>query len=176
MIDTWVLYARWPVLERHPRAASWLQAWIDLGRAARTIDAYARGLAEYLEVCEQNQVDPVAARRPDVAVFVRHLCQRPNRRAAGPTLESAASVGLANGPSSSAWYRSGLFYDFLIEEGLRESNPVGRGRYSRDSRRQTAGSGQRGLVPRVRKLPWIPAEQQWLCFLADSGRNHQNAA
>ena len=62
---------KWPVLVRHERAAEWLRVWTDLGRAARTIDAYARGLAEFLEVCEGAGVDPVAASRADVAVFVR---------------------------------------------------------------------------------------------------------
>ena len=47
-----------------------------------------------------------------------------------------------------------LFYDYLVEEGQRESNPVGRGRY-------TAGKGfggkrAKGLVPHFTKLPWIP--------------------
>ena len=40
---------KWPVLGRHELAAGWLRIWTDLGRAPRTIDAYARGLAEYLE-------------------------------------------------------------------------------------------------------------------------------
>ncbi|MFI6063306.1 tyrosine-type recombinase/integrase [Streptomyces sp. NPDC051286] len=55
-----------------------------------------------------------------------------------------------------------LFYDFLMEEGLRESNPVGRGRYTPGRQR---GGQQRGLVPRLTKLPWIPSEQQWLGIL-----------
>ena len=59
--------AKWPVLGRHERAAEWLRIWADLGRAPRTIDAYARGLAEYLEVCEREGVDPVAATRAHVA-------------------------------------------------------------------------------------------------------------
>ena len=37
---------KWPVLGRHKRAAGWLRVWTDLGRAPRTIDAYARGLAD----------------------------------------------------------------------------------------------------------------------------------
>ena len=56
-----MLEEKWPVLGRHGRAAEWLRIWMDLGRASRTIDAYARGLAEYLEMCEREDVD-------------RHLC------------------------------------------------------------------------------------------------------
>ena len=55
-----------------------------------------------------------------------------------------------------------LFYDFLIEEGVRESNPVGRGRYTPGRRSR----GQAGpLVPRMVKLPWIPSEAEWLRLL-----------
>ena len=57
------LEEKWPVLARHERAAEWLGIWADLGRAPRTIDAYARGLAEYLELCEHNGVDPLSAGR-----------------------------------------------------------------------------------------------------------------
>jgi len=49
-----VLGEKWPVLGRHEQAAMWLQTWTDLGRGPRTIDAYARGLAEYLLVCERE--------------------------------------------------------------------------------------------------------------------------
>jgi len=51
------------VLGRHDRALEWLRIWIDLGRAPRTIDAYARGLAEYLQVCEREGIDPLTATR-----------------------------------------------------------------------------------------------------------------
>ena len=66
-LGTVVLEEKWPVLGRHERAAGWLRMWADLGRAPRTIDAYARGLAEYLRVCERTGVDPVTAGRADVA-------------------------------------------------------------------------------------------------------------
>jgi integrase len=56
-----------------------------------------------------------------------------------------------------------LFYDFLVEEGLRDSNPVGRGRYTSRGR---GGGYQRGLVPRLRKLPWVLTETQWMEVLA----------
>ncbi|MDH6217676.1 hypothetical protein [Streptomyces pseudovenezuelae] len=46
MSSTPMLMAKWPVLGRHEHAAAWLQVWEDRGRAPRTLDVYARGLAE----------------------------------------------------------------------------------------------------------------------------------
>jgi hypothetical protein len=89
------LEQKWPVLGRHELAAEWLRIWADLGRAPRTIDAYARGLAEYLQVCEREGVDPMSANRAQVAVFVRELASRPSRRGTNVvTLDSGS--GLAN--------------------------------------------------------------------------------
>jgi len=153
---------KWPVLGRHKRAAGWLRVWTDLGRAPRTIDAYARGLAEFLQVCEDHRIDPVTANRADVAVFVRELTGRPSRR--GTTVVSIDSgCGLANATIQQRLVPVRLFFDFLVEEGVRESNPVGRGRYTPG---REWGGQQRGLVPRVVKLPWIPTEQQWCEILA----------
>ncbi|MEU5547582.1 hypothetical protein AB0G85_35335 [Streptomyces sioyaensis] len=56
MSGTTVLTEKWPVLGRHEQAATWLTIWTDLGRAPRTIDAYGRGLAEYLLMCEREGV------------------------------------------------------------------------------------------------------------------------
>jgi len=149
------------VLGRHEQAAVWLGVWVDLGRAPRTIDAYGRGLAEYLLLCEREQVDPVFASRAHVAVFVRELTSRPHRRGANViSLDSGA--GLANATIQQRLVPVRLFYDYLMEEGLRRSNPVGRGRYTPGRR---TGGMQRGLVPRLAKLPWIPDEQQWLQVL-----------
>jgi integrase len=47
-----------------------------------------------------------------------------------------------------------LFYDYLVEEGVRERNPV---------RQSALGVGS--LVPRYRKLPWIPNDEQWRAVL-----------
>lgn len=58
-----MLTEKWPVLGRHEQAAAWLTIWMDLGRAPRTIDAYARGPAEYLLMCEREDVDSVTANR-----------------------------------------------------------------------------------------------------------------
>jgi integrase/recombinase XerD len=135
--------------------------WADLGRAPRTIDAYGVGLAEYLEACEREDVDPVEANREHVARFVRELSTRPGRRGAN-VVSIDSGAGLSNATLQQRLVPVRLLYDFLIEEGLRESNPVGRGRYTPG--RGGAGS-QRGLVPRLAKLPWIPSDLQWLAVL-----------
>jgi hypothetical protein len=101
-------------------AAGWLRIWTDLGRAPRTIDAYARGLAEYLDVCERENVDPATANRAHVAVFVRELTSRPSHR--GPNVVSIDSgAGLSNATIQQR-LSVRLFYDHLIEEGLRDSS------------------------------------------------------
>lgn len=149
------------MLGRHERAAGWLQVWCDLGRAPRTIDAYARGLAEYLVVCEREGVDPLAASRAHIALYVRELTERRSHRGVN-VVSIDSGAGLANATIQQRLVPVRLFYDFLMEEGLRESNPVGRGRYTPGRR---WGGHQRGLVPRLTKLPWIPSEQQWLTIL-----------
>jgi integrase/recombinase XerD len=155
---------KWPVLGRHERAVEWLSIWADLGRAPRTIDAYARGLAEYLEGCERNGVDPVAATRAQVAAFVRELRTRPSRRGANVVaLDSGA--GLSNATLQQRLVPVRLYYDFLAEEGIRESNPVGRGRYTPGRRFGAASGTGRALVPRMARLPWIPSDAEWLQVL-----------
>ncbi|MCX4637990.1 tyrosine-type recombinase/integrase [Streptomyces platensis] len=156
------LREKWPILGRHEQAAAWLQVWQDLGRAPRTIDAYARGLAEYLELCERESVEPVRATRAHVALYVRELGSRPSRRGANVVaLDSGA--GLSNATLQQRLVSVRLFYDFLVEEGLRRDNPVGRGRYTPGAR---GGGQQRGLVRRMVKLPWIPSDEQWRRVLA----------
>ena len=98
----------------------WLRIWIDLGRAPRTIDAYGRGLAEYLQVCEREGIDPLAATRAQVAVFVRELTSRPSRRGTNVVALDSGS-GLANATLQQRLVPVRLFYDFLVEEGVRES-------------------------------------------------------
>ncbi|MFQ3560177.1 hypothetical protein QZN11_25720 [Streptomyces gramineus] len=111
-----VLEEKWPVLGRHERAAEWLRVWTDLGRAPRAIDAYARGLAEYLLICERDDVDPMTAGRLNVAAFVKDLSTRPSRRGANVVvLDSGA--GLANATLQQRLVPVRLVYDYLIEEG-----------------------------------------------------------
>lgn len=72
-----------------------------------------------------------------------------------------SGAGLANTTLQQRLTAGRWFYDYLMEEGIRRTNPVGRGRY-------TPGRGfgrARGLVPRFRKLAWIPNDEQWRSIL-----------
>ena len=79
------------------------------------------------------------------------------------TVALDSGSGLANATLQQRLVPVRLFYDFLVEEGVRNSNPVGRGRYGA---RRTVGAGGRALVPRLVKMPWIPTDQQWRDVLA----------
>ncbi|MFF0284445.1 tyrosine-type recombinase/integrase [Rhodococcus aetherivorans] len=161
MSGTVVWEEKWPVLGRHEQAAGWLRLWTDLGRAPRTIDAYARGLAEYLQMCDREGVDPLTASRAHIGIYVRELTERPSHRGSN-VVAIDSGCGLANATIQQRLVPVRLFYDHLMEEGLRESNPVGRGRFTPGRR---GGGHQRGLVPRLTKLPWIPTEGQWAAIL-----------
>lgn len=158
---------RWPMLTRCPEALEWMRVQADLGLAPRTLEAYARGLADYLTVCVREDIDPLSAGRAEVARYVRDLVQRPSPR--GATIVSIESgVGLANATLQQRLVVVRLFYDHLIEEGRLDTNPVGRGRYTPG--RGFGGHRDRGLVPRFSKLPWIPTDAEWQQILAVARR------
>jgi len=92
---------------------------------------------------------------------VRELTTRPHHRG-GNVVALDSGVGLSNATLQQRLVPVRLFYDFLIEEGLRDSNPVGRGRYTPG---RQFDSGSRPLVARMVKLPWIPTESEWLQLL-----------
>jgi integrase/recombinase XerD len=149
---------RWPVLSTCPEAMNWLEIQANLGLAPRTIEAYARGLADYLSFSRREGKDPLSAGRAEIARYVRDLAVRPNRR--GPNVVALDSgVGLANATLQQRLVAVRLFYDHLVEEGQRETNPVGRGRYT--PTHSFGGHRERGLVPRFTKLPWIPSDAEW---------------
>jgi integrase/recombinase XerD len=150
-----LLLARWPELERWPVASRWLLLQRDLGRSPRTVEAYARSLLDFLRFCERREVDVVDAGRADIAGYVRNLRERPGRRGAN-VIVIDSGAGLANATLQLRVTVVRLFYDFLVEERVRDRNPVGRGHRARDG-----SGGRRGLVPRFQSLPWIPTDAQW---------------
>ncbi|GCF11879.1 tyrosine-type recombinase/integrase [Dictyobacter arantiisoli] len=156
---------RW---ERYPRVSqtafvrSWLQIQAHLGLAPNTIDAYGRALEDYLNFCHHHQVVAEAATKESVALYVHDLTSRPNPK--GKKMRALDSgVGLANATLQQRIVPIRLLYDYLIEEGIRSDNPVGRGRYTPG--KSFGGMRDRGLIPRYHKLPWIPNDDQWQAVL-----------
>lgn len=158
-----VRFERFGRVARCASASAWLRVEADLGLSQNTLDAYGRALEDYLGYAEHTGIDVHGAGRSQIAAYVRDLASRPNRR--GPNIVRLdSSVGLANATIQQRITAVRLFYDYLIEEAFRTTNPVGRGRYTPG--KAFAGARERGLIPRFRKLPWIPTEQQWQAVIA----------
>ena len=146
---------------RHDRAVEWLRIWIDLGRAPRTIDAYARGLAEYLQVCEREGIDPLTATRAPgggVRAGVDVAAESARRQRGGVGLGVGAGErdpAAASGAGSTVLRLPGRGGRAGVESCW--PGPLYAWRRS---------GGRAGpLVPRMVKLPWIPSEAEWLRLL-----------
>jgi integrase/recombinase XerD len=156
-----VAIIRW---SRHPSVAAndwtrrWLQIQADIGLAQNTVDAYGRGLEEFLGFLRSVGAPFLQVTREHVAGYVRFLQAKPGQ-VDHKVVAIDSTSRLSNATLQQRITVVRLFYDFLHEEQQTDWNPVGRGRY----RPGTAfGVGtQRGLIPRIRKLPWIPDELAW---------------
>lgn len=149
---------RWPGIAAHDEAAAWLRIQADLGLAPRTLDAYGRALDDFLSMCHRAQIKPDIAGRTEIARYVRHLREQTSRR---PRSGAEEPAGLSNATIQQRLVAVRLFYDHLMQEGVRSSNPVGRGNYSPSN-----GFGsRRGLVSHVIQLPWVPTDEEWRAVL-----------
>jgi integrase/recombinase XerD len=146
-------WERYPSVARLDAARTWLWMQHDLQLAPKTLDAYGRSLNDYLAFCDRAAVDPETASRAHLARYVADLTTRP----------CPARQGLANATIQLRLTVVRLFYDHLIEDGVREDNPVGRGRYTPGN--AFAGKRERGLLARYQRLPWIPGDDQWQALL-----------
>lgn len=155
----WELY---PLLSDHERARAWLSMQHNLRLAPNTVEAYARSLEDYLSFCERKDIEPEGVGREQIGLYVGDLASRPNPRSA-KVLHIGSGAGLSNATMQLRLTAVRLFYDHLIERGLRKDNPLGRGRYTPG--KAFAGKRDRGLVRRYRTLPWIPGDEEWRTIL-----------
>jgi site-specific recombinase XerD len=126
--------------------------------------AYGRALEDYLVFCEYNSVVPKDASREHISLYVHNLANRPSRFGSNVRVIDSG-MGLSNATMQQRLTVVRLFYDFLIEQSACELNPVGRGKYTPG--RSFGGYRARGLIPRYKKLPWIPNDEQWLTIAAE---------
>src|SRR6266581_9649460 len=124
-----ICWERFPHVAGSPRATAWLTIQANLGLAANTIESYARGVEGYMVFAAREQISVESASREHVAAYVRDLASCPGRQS--PSVVSTDSgAGLANATLQLRLTAVRLFFDYLMEEGVRENNPVGRGRYT----------------------------------------------
>jgi integrase/recombinase XerD len=157
------VWSHYPLAAAEPHGRSWLALLGNLGRSAATVDAYGRGLDQYLRFCRDLRLDAQSATLEHVSLFVRHL----NGEAEG----TLARFRVSNATLQQRLTAVRLWYDHLIYEGARELNPVPRGQYCTAGGREPEHAGlQRGLVRRLVLLPRIPTEPEWARVLAEVAR------
>jgi len=147
-------WERYPHVAALAPARTWLTIQHQMGLAPTTIAAYGWALEDYLAFCSAEGVDPALARRDHIAHYIHALLERPP--AVG---RPRARLGLANATIQQRLVAVRLLYDSLVEDGVRERNPVGRGRYT--AGKHFGGRREPGLLPHFTTLPWIPTEPQW---------------
>lgn len=159
-----IQWARYPQVSAQAHARHWLATQALLGLADATLAAYGRGANDYLAFCARAAVPVVEASGADIARYVDDMARRPNPR--GATVRYLHSgAGLANATMQQRLTVVRLFYDFLIDEGIRQSprNPVGKGKFTPG--RAFAGKRERGLLRRYTRLPWLPGDDEWAAIL-----------
>jgi integrase len=152
-----ISFAKYPFVLQHQRAVEWLVMRAQFGLALNTIDAYARALSSYFAFSEKENITPELSGRAEVARWINEERER----------------GIANATLILRLTALRLFFDYLVEENERPNNPVFRGGATR-----TYGSAvfrSPGPIRRLRKLPWIPTDEEWQRILdvtaADSLRD-----
>ena len=150
MID----WEKYPLVARQELPRGWLAFQANLGLAANTIQAYGRALDDYLSFCDGEGILFEEANREHIARYIRNLSERP---LPANVPRSARSHGLSNATVRQRLTAVRLFYDYLVEDGYRRTNPVHKGRYAVNS----PAEGKRGLVPTFHTLPWIPTDEEW---------------
>jgi integrase/recombinase XerD len=97
----------------------------------------------------RSVLTPLTVRAEVVAGWIGDLHERPNARA-GRAEELDAGAGLSNATIQQYLVAARSFCAFVVEDGLRERNPVRRGQSGRRAWQE--------LVRRVEQAPWIPNE------------------
>jgi integrase/recombinase XerD len=102
-------------------------------------------------------VEPNTARRDHIAAYVRFApLKKPCAKGGETELASNATV-------QQRITSLRLYFDFLVQEQSIGSTRSGRDHHVAGA--SVGGIRHRGLIPRHRKLPWIPGEDEWAALL-----------
>lgn len=156
-----VRWDQYPTVAEAADPRAWLGWQATRQLAQHTVETYGRSLEDFLRFLTRSGVRVEDTTRAEVAAYVRELLSRPHPRQRNVVhLDSGA--GLANATILLRLSVIRLFFDYLVEEGRRTTNPAGRIQWRR---RYGRTPGDAPLVRRHRRLPWIPTEEQWHALL-----------
>jgi integrase/recombinase XerD len=156
-----VQWNQYPAVADDPTARAWLAMQAGRNLARHTVETYGRSMEDFLRFTGREGIRPERATREHVAAYVRDLLTRANPRQP-KVVHLDSGAGLANATILLRLSVVRLFFDYLVEEGLRPTNPAGRMQWRR---RYGRTPGDAPLIRRHRRLPWIPTEEQWQAVL-----------
>lgn len=157
------VWDHFPITAAHHDAKRWIQSCVMLGLAPNTITAYARAIEGFLAFCQSRSIEVRSTSREVIAKYVGDLRAQPRRERSNVVRIDSGAL-LSNATLQQRLTAVRLFFDFLVEDQFIKVNPLGRGRYTLSKR--FGGRGERALLQKFHKLPWIPSEEQWTSVLA----------
>ncbi|WP_216825551.1 site-specific integrase [Kiloniella sp. EL199] len=147
--------ARLPYVARNVHAQTWLGLLANLGRAERTIDAYGRGLNEFLGFCCSRDIIAEDANLDDISLFVRF--QRGDTEGGQGARKTVSISTLLQRLTAIR-----LWYDHLLYQSVVSKNPVPRGGQFKAGKNSSQKIGFNGcLVRKIEQLPRIPTDDIW---------------
>jgi site-specific recombinase XerD len=90
-----IQWDRYPAIAEDPLARKWLESQVLLGLAQNTVEAYARGVQDFMGYCVRSGIHAQQATRNEVACYVGDLRCRPNPKG-GNIVQLDSGVGLSN--------------------------------------------------------------------------------
>ena len=150
------LQKRFPTLFNQPHSGEWLTEQESL-LAPNTVSAYGYALVDYFRFCAIHGINPPDAKRVDIVAYVKDFSTRsksatpamPGRRPG--YVRSTTHEGFANATVRLRLATVRLYYEYLMEEEVRATNPVEEAGKHTEGKRP-AGSA-RGMVARHGKEP-----------------------
>lgn len=156
-----VRWKQYPTVAEDPVARGWLAMQAGRCLARHTVETYGRSMEDFLRFTAREAIRPAQATREHLAAYVRDLLGRTNPRQP-KVVHLDSGAGLANATILLRLSVIRSFFDHLVEEGIRATNPAGRVHWRR---RYGRPPGDSPLIRRHRRLPWIPTEEQWQALL-----------
>lgn len=165
-----VRWEYYPHVANYAAARAFVERLVLKGNRPKTVDAYARAVEDLLAYF--STTDPerlLEADEADLDGYIASLKRRgPKKRGRGGMIEDDTKVRYLTGRKLShntiaqRIVACRLFYEFLLHKRLRADpiNPITRGSDGRDGRHPTQGP-----VRRYKRLPWVPSDEVWACFV-----------